>query len=81
MKLSRIFVTALVVGTLTVVGCGDDGTDPSTFCNENLCAQNDTLKNACINDVNECLRITEPGTDAQSDCLALAYLDNCGFVI
>jgi len=89
MKLSKLFGTALLVGTLAVVGCGDDGgggnggngADPSTFCNENLCAQNDTLKNACINDVNECLRITQPGTDAENDCLAIAYLDNCGFVI
>ena len=87
MKLSKLFGTALLVGTLMVVGCGDDGgggnggngTDPSTFCNIGTCAANETLRNACINDVNECLRL--PAGDAQNDCLGLAALDNCDIVI
>jgi len=82
MKLSKVFGTALLVGTLVVVGCGDDGgggngTDPSTWCNFDFCAQNEDAKNLCIEDVNDCLRITQPGTDARSDCLDLARLDHC----
>ena len=48
MKLSRLFMIALLVGTMGVVGCGDDETtDPGTgntggggSCNTGVCVDN-----------------------------------------
>jgi len=71
MKLSRLFMIALLVGTMGVIGCGSDsssgGVDPNELCNVQLCIENATLKQVCIDEINDCIA-TERGTTEQ--CVA-----------
>ncbi len=74
MKLSRLFVIALLAGTLGVLGCNDDGgsnggggVDPNELCNVEFCIDNATLKQVCIDEINDCIA-TERGTTEQ--CVA-----------
>lgn len=77
MKLSRVFVTAMLVGTLAMCGCGDDSgggggdTDP-----DNVCAGCTTqpAREDCENDLLICGTFTDPG--AREACIAGAA-DNC----
>jgi hypothetical protein len=64
MKLSKLFVIALLAGTLGVFGCGSDSSsnggngdtpDPSVKCNEGLCVENSTLRAQCQTGVETCI--------------------------
>ena len=86
MKLSKLFMIALLAGTLGVIGCGDDatnpagsggsgGTDPNITCDVGLCLANDVAKADCANDVGTCLELA-PGAQ-QDECIGTALLGNC----
>jgi len=65
MKLSGLFVAAVLVGTLAMVGCGDDssgGGSPQEICNTGNCVDNAAQRQAC-----ETACAVTPG-----DCSALA---------
>ena len=72
MKLSRIFLMAVLVGTLGVIGCGDSGSggsdDPSELCNVDLCAASAALKTQCETAVGICL--DEPNAN-RDECLVI----------
>jgi hypothetical protein len=65
MKLSKLFVIALLAGTLSVIGCGSDdsssgngngnGIDPNERCNVELCIGSDELKGNCVREYNSCV--------------------------
>jgi hypothetical protein len=44
-----------------MLSCGDDATpsddpgDPNEFCNVEICVGNDTFKNVCIDEYNDCV--------------------------
>ena len=75
MKLSRLFMIALLVGTMGVIGCGDDSSssgnggdvDPNAECNVGVCIENATFKQICIDEINDCIA-TGRGTTEQ--CIA-----------
>jgi hypothetical protein len=83
MKLSKLFVIALLTGTLSVIGCGSDdsssnggnGTDPSGFCNENLCATSGAAKTECEEGVAICLEI--PNEAQRDECIGGVVLATC----
>jgi hypothetical protein len=87
MKLSKLFVIASLAGTLAVIGCGSDdsssnggngngnGTDPSAFCNENLCATSGAAKTECEEAVAICLEI--PNEAQRDECVGTAVLASC----
>jgi len=71
---------ALLVGTMGVIGCGDDsssgngnggGVNPNAECNVGICAQDTnagrTAKSVCIDEINDCIA-TGRGTTEQ--CIA-----------
>lgn len=63
MKLSGLFVVAVLVGTLAIVGCNDDGGgSPEEVCNTGDCVDNAAQRQAC-----EAACRATPG-----DCSALA---------
>jgi hypothetical protein len=86
MKLSKLFVIALLTGTLSVIGCGSDDSssnggngngngDPSGFCNENLCATSGAAKTECEEGVALCLALP---TEAQRDeCIGGVVIATC----
>lgn len=51
MKLSRLFLATVLVGTLVIVGCGDDGGggggSPEELCNTGNCVDNAAQREAC----------------------------------
>ena len=63
MKLSRLFVIALLVGTMGVIGCGSDsssgdgngGGDAAEACSGPRCANNEALRVACETDFDPCV--------------------------
>ena len=57
MKLSRLFVIALLAGTLGVIGCGSSsgGGDAAEACSGPRCANNDALRAACETEFNQCV--------------------------
>ena len=77
MKLSRLFMIALLVGTMGVIGCGDDSSssgngnggdvDPNAECNVGVCIENATFKQICIDEITDCIA-TGRGTTEQ--CIA-----------
>ena len=77
MKLRKShFVTSVVLlaGALLAFGCGEDeATSPNgvpTACTTELCADNENLRNECVQEYNVCL-----GTGESADeCAALAGL-------
>jgi hypothetical protein len=84
MKLSKLFVVALLTGTLSVIGCGSDdssgngngnGTDPSGFCTENLCATSGAAKTECEEGVALCLEI--PNEAQRDECIGGVVLATC----
>ena len=85
MKLSKLFVIALLTGTLSVIGCGSDdsssnggngnGTDPSGFCTENLCATSGAAKTECEEGVALCLEI--PNEAQRDECIGGVVLATC----
>jgi hypothetical protein len=72
MKLSKLFVIALLAGTLGVIGCGDDTTTSDNggngggSCNTGVCVDNSELRAACetavelcdINPLPNCVEVT-----------------------
>jgi len=78
MKLRKLFLVALLVGTLGVIGCGDDettggtggtgGFDFDTACDRGLCLQSDVLKAECETLVAACR--TEPSAN-QDECIII----------
>lgn len=83
MKLSKLFMTALLVGTLAVVGCGSDDGDDSgggntnggggEACNVGACATNDAFKAACVDIYEDCLDLGNP----EAQCRTTAEAANC----
>ena len=61
MKLSRLFMIALLVGTMGVIGCGDDGGsnngggNAGEACSGPRCANNDALRVACEAEFGDCV--------------------------
>jgi len=50
MKISSLFFAAVMVGTLAIVGCGDDGGgggSPEELCNTGDCVNNAAQREAC----------------------------------
>ena len=81
MKLWKFFLIALMAGSLAVSSCSEDETtepgssnDPNVLCDRDLCAENDALKNECIERYNTCINVDEGSHD---ECIALA-LGVCG---
>jgi hypothetical protein len=90
MKLHRFYLIAVLAGTLAVIGCGSDsssnggnggnggdgnGTDPSAFCNEDLCATSGPAKTGCEQAVAICLEI--PIEAQRDECIGAAVLAWC----
>jgi len=83
MKLSKLFMTALLVGTLAVVGCGDDGGDSSgggntnggggEVCTLGFCGTNDVAQAACQDAYDDCLL----GDKTPAECQTIAETANC----
>ncbi len=74
MKLSRLFVIALLVGTLAAVGCGDSGSsggsvDPNEVCNRDLCATSEILRDECLSIAALCQNEPEANRD---ECILTA---------
>ena len=71
----KMVIFALCVGALaSLASCDKDdgGSDPNVFCDEDLCANSDALKEQCIDAYNACMA-NEP--DANDDeCAALALI-------
>jgi hypothetical protein len=90
MKLSRLFMIALLAGTLGVIGCGDDTTNPAGSggtagtggtggtpagnCDYGDCVDGSTQQQACEAGVTACM-ISPIGQEA---CIELANTDFCG---
>jgi hypothetical protein len=68
MKLANFFLMTVLVGTLGVLGCGDDttnggsgtagsggGPDPSEICNESACRTNADKKADCVTGITACI--------------------------
>jgi hypothetical protein len=57
MKLSRLFMIALLVGTMGAIGCGDSGggANAGEACSGPRCANNDALRVACESEFNDCV--------------------------
>lgn len=80
MKLSELLIIALLACSLTFIGCSEDeesptepsGSDPNVFCDENLCASNDVLKQQCIDVFNTCMAANVDAND--DECVASALL-------
>jgi hypothetical protein len=55
MKLSRLFMIALLVGTMGVIGCGDSGSGGESA--SQVCADcaNDVVRAACVEEYNQCI--------------------------
>ncbi|MBT8470289.1 MAG: hypothetical protein KJN97_16200 [Deltaproteobacteria bacterium] len=51
MKVSRVLCAAVLMGTLAIVGCGDDGNGgggtPEEICNTGDCVNNAAQREAC----------------------------------
>jgi hypothetical protein len=84
MKLSNFFCTAMLVGTLAMFGCGDDGGGSSGggntnggggVCNTGSCVDNATLRQACEAGVAAC-ELTLEGEPLQT-CINGAIADAC----
>lgn len=93
MKLRRLFLLATLVGTLAVIGCGDDETTATggtsgtggtggtngggDVCNTGSCVDNATLRQACETAVGVCN--ATPGLDGAllQACIDAAVLDAC----
>ena len=81
MKLSKLFVIALLAGTLAVIGCGSDdsssgngnGIDPNERCNVKGCIENEGLRTVCIDEFNDCV---DKGGDPEK-CIVGA-VETCG---
>jgi len=76
MKLSRLFVIALLAGTLGVIGCGDDPTSDNGgngggSCDTGVCADNAELRAACEAAVELC------NISGVPNCADLAIADIC----
>jgi hypothetical protein len=75
MKLYKFYLIALLAGTLAATGCGDDGgssnggggVDPNELCNVELCIDNATFKQVCIDEINDCI---DAGGRTTEECVA-----------
>jgi hypothetical protein len=92
MKLSKLFVIALLAGTLGVIGCGSDdgggssngtggtpsngGGDASQACSGPRCENNDAFRVACEAEFDDCI---ERNVN-EAECLAGAEVA-CGAVL
>lgn len=68
-------LTVLLVGTLSIVGCGEDeptSPDPEA-CNADLCATNEALRNECLEEYNRCIA----SGNAAEECAVFART-TCG---
>jgi len=85
MKLSKLFMIALLAGTLGVIGCGDDaetpdngdgGTNgtPTGNCDYGDCVDGSTQQQACEAGVTGCMLIPA----GQEACIEAANTDFCG---
>ena len=71
MKLYKFYLIASLAGTLAAAGCGDDGgggVDPNQSCNVELCIDNATLKQVCMDEINDCI---DAGVLTTEECVAL----------
>jgi hypothetical protein len=89
MKLSKLFMIALLAGTLALIGCGDDtttsdnggngnGNGTSGNCDYGTCVDNPAVMGACETAVGLCMTTLPDGSDAQNTCIAAANADACG---
>ncbi len=81
MKLSRLFMIALLVGTMGVIGCdssSSNGNGTSGNCDYGTCVDNPTAMGACETAVGVCMATLPDGSDAQNTCIAAANADACG---
>ena len=91
MKLRRILLTGMLMGSLAMLGCGDDGSSGGTggtagsagsggngdVCNTGSCVDNSTLRQACETAVGICN--ATPGLDGEllETCINAAVADAC----
>ncbi len=82
MKLGKLFMIALFVGTLGLIGCGDDGGSSDNgngnggngdVCNTGGCVDNATQRTACEAAVQAC----EFGGISVDQCIQVAVADIC----
>jgi len=71
MKLSRIFLMAVLVSALGVIGCGDSGQSASEVCEA---CDNQNLRAACETTYDNCINIDRGSSE---ECVVLA-LAACG---
>ena len=76
MKLHRLILISVLFGTLSVVGCGDDGGSSSDDgngggpnCTQELCMNNETLSANCQREYDSCIAA---GASTQQECLVFA---------
>ena len=71
-KYHYALTVALIAGALLSIGCGEDEAtapnDVPTVCTRELCANNTTLRNECVQEYNTCLATGE----SSEDCAVLA---------
>ena len=69
----KTLILVLCMGGLTALfSCGDDDPDPGNggdFCDFEVCASNNTAKQVCIDEYNDCLAT---GNLSDDECLAFA---------
>ena len=86
MKLANFFLMTVLVGTLGVLGCGDDTTNPAgsggsgtaSNCDYGDCADPGDQRVACETAVGICEATLPDGSEAQDLCIAGANTDACG---
>lgn len=71
MKLSRVFVIALMIGAFAVLGCGDSGQSASEVCDA---CEVSSLRGACESAFNTCINVDRGGHE---ECVAAGLLA-CG---
>jgi len=88
MKLSKLFMIALLVGTMGVIGCGDDSTSGNgnggngnggcEFTAQELCAQCDAQDKIpdCVSFFENCI-VTDPSVNPCEKC-AFSAASQCG---
>ncbi|MFC2094785.1 hypothetical protein ACFLSH_04060 [Bacteroidota bacterium] len=78
MKLWKFVWIALMAGLLVVFACSEEETptdpgpgdpDPNVFCNEEACANNEALKQECIDRFTLCVANEE---GSEEECIVIA---------
>lgn len=85
MKRARLFLAVMLVGTLSMFGCGDDGggsggdgtNGGGGVCDTGSCVDNATLRQACETAVRVCNETPFLDGPALEACIEGAVLDAC----